>query len=191
MFALLAYLFVCSLLIFTFHLLLFLSSRISFILRRKGQIGKVEVTSIPPQMSLQVSLYLSLIVLTVIIIMITVRGFSHCDHCTDSLITVHPHCNHCTDSVITVTATPFMIIVITTLLRLPYHSLFHSDTVFYHTIHMWSMPVVNMVGSAHFSLVCNSAVNDEHPSSSRELENEHPSSFRELEYEHPSSSREL
>ena len=134
MFALLAYLFVCSLLIVTFHLLLFLSSRISFILRRKGQIGKVEVTSIPPQMSLQVSLYLSLIVLTVIIMMITVRGFSHRDHCTDSLITVHPHCNHCTDSVITVhphcdhctdslitvTATPFMIIVITTLLRLPW-----------------------------------------------------------------------
>ena len=66
--------------------------------------------------------------------MITVRGFSalwsltdslitvhpHCDHCTDSLITVHPHCDHCTDSLITVTATPFMIIVITTLLRLPW-----------------------------------------------------------------------
>ena len=66
-----AYLLVHSLRIFTFHLLLFQVIRFSLFLRRKGQIGKVEVHSIPPQMSLQVSLSL-IIVITAHLTVITV-----------------------------------------------------------------------------------------------------------------------
>ena len=90
-----AYLLVHSLRIFTFHLLLFQVIRFSFFLRRKGQIGKVEVHSIPPQMSLQVSLSL-----------ITPHS-DHCDHSDHSdhctLSCNHcDHCDYCTLTVITV-----------------------------------------------------------------------------------------
>ena len=80
-----AYLLVHSLRIFTFHLLLFQVIWFSFFLRRKGQIGKVEVHSIPPQMSLQVSLSL-----------IT----PHSDHCTLNC----NHCDHCDYCTLTVIA---------------------------------------------------------------------------------------
>ena len=75
-----AYLLVHSLRIFTFHLLLFQVIRFSFFLRRKGQIGKVEVHSIPPQMSLQVSLSLISDHCTL--------NCNHCDYCTLTVITV-------------------------------------------------------------------------------------------------------